>query len=367
MKKINLNEILAYKKINLDKSFIRNTHSDFIPLLKLSRKCKGDLFQDLKVYMVLTIKWHFDYLAKTGLNPSFLNTSINFWYKTFLIFLKFQKYNWIQSNSLVSKNNDVWKNTRKAFNFMWPKNTNKRNFDISKVLAELRIEQILKVFSKKKNTHKNFFKDKVILDSGCGPGRYIYSLLKFKPKKIIGIDSGKSIIAANRLKFKKHQNVQFLHSRIDKINLESNTVDFVISAGVLHHTNTSIAMSIKEHSRIIKPKGYFFIFIAGSGGQELELWNFCRKTLEDIDISYTFNILNEKISPLRLQGFLDHSYGEYKSTTRIYFEKILKNNFSKVIELKGVNGADVTKYTFPHDNFFKKRFGSGNLRYLCIK
>lgn len=64
---------------------------------------------------------------------------------------------------------------------------------------------------------------------------------------------------------------------------------------------------------------------------------------------------------------LDHCYGEYKQTDRILFEKMLKKNFSKLEKISGINGADVTRETFKNDKFFKTRFGSGNLRYLCKK
>ena len=37
---------------------------------------------------------------------------------------------------------------------------------------------------------------------------------------------------------------------------------------------------IKDHSRVIKKNGYFFVFIVGSGGQELDLWRFCRRVMK---------------------------------------------------------------------------------------
>ena len=89
--------------------------------------------------------------------------------------------------------------------------------------------------------------------------------------------------------------------------------------------------------------------------------------MADVDINYAYNLLKDKISPMRIQGLLDHSYGEYKETSRLLFEKILKNNFSQIQKISGISGADVTRETFKNDNFFKKRFGSGNLRYLCKK
>ena len=34
----------------------------------------------------------------------------------------------------------------------------------------------------------------------------------------------------------------------------------------------------------LKKKGYFFVFIVGSGGQELDLWRFCRRVMNSVDI-----------------------------------------------------------------------------------
>jgi ubiquinone/menaquinone biosynthesis C-methylase UbiE len=359
---MNLNEILAYKQI---KKFPKKK-IDFNSLEKLCIKCNDPIFFDLKIYMALTLKWHFDYLAKTMSDPAKLNLSINFWYNTFSVFQSLKKNGWIQKKLKISNNkkkSDKWQNTRKAFDFMWPKTTMNIFFNSSKVLAELRLVQIISKISKR----KNFFKDKIVLDSGCGPARYIDAMLRYKPKKIIGIDSGKSIIKQNQKKYKNKHNVFFFNSRFDKIKIKSQTIDFLISAGVLHHTKTDIKILIKEHARVIKKGGYFFVFIAGSGGQELALWKFLRRIMANVDINYSYGLLKNKISPMRIQGFLDHSYGEYKETTRFLFEKILKNNFCKIEKIPGITGADVTKETFKNDNFFKKRFGSGNLRYLCKK
>ena len=359
---MNLNEILAYKKIKKIPQKIINFNS----LEKLSTKCNDPIFSDLKVYMALSLKWHFDYLAKTRSNPTKLNLSINFWYNTFYIFQSLKKSGWVQKKLKDNKNqskSDIWVNTRRAFDFMWPKNTKSLLFNSSRVLAELRLKQIISKISKS----KNFFKDKTILDSGCGPARYIDVMLRYNPKKIIGIDSGKLIIKKNKKKYRNKKNVFFIHSMFDKIKLRSETIDFLISAGVLHHTKTDMKKLINEHARVIKKDGYFFVFVAGSGGQELALWKFCRRVMANIDIKYSYSLLKDKISPMRIQGFLDHSYGEYKETPRLLFEKMLKNNFSKIKKISGINGADVTRETFKNDNFFKNRFGSGNLRYLCKK
>ena len=53
------------------------------------------------------------------------------------------------------------------------------------------------------NALKEIFKNKKFLDVGCGPGRYMESLNRFKPKEIIGIDSGTDIIKANKKRFRE--------------------------------------------------------------------------------------------------------------------------------------------------------------------
>ena len=368
---INLNEILAYKvqnknlNYNNSKKLTKKSYSYcFNNLGNMLQKSHSPLLNELKVLIVLVLKWHFDYLAKTRSNPNELKNSVIYWIQIISIFRDFAEKGWIKNYSnKKNKKNDIWKITKKAFNFMWPKNTNKEKFLASKMLADLRMKQIVKMISSK----KKFFQNKVILDSGCGPGRYIDVMLKHKPYKIIGIDSGNSIIKENKKKFKKFKNVKFIHSTIDKLKIESQSVDLLISAGVLHQTKTDMEKLIKEHARVIKKNGHFFVFIAGKGGMELELWKLCRKIMSTVDMNTPFNMMNNKISPMRLQGFLDHSYGEYKSTDRSQFEKMLKKNFSKIIKIHGIDGADVTPHTFSNDKYFNQRFGSGNLRYLCIK
>jgi ubiquinone/menaquinone biosynthesis C-methylase UbiE len=361
---INLNEILAYKRIKSYKKdhALYNSAATLKTLSKISKKSRGLFFDDLKIYMVLSVKYYFDFLAKTGKNPNLLLGPIKFWQDMFLVFSQLTKHNWIIKDPSKFKRLDVWKRTRKAFNYMWPKNVKDSLFNSSKVLADLRMNQIFEILPAKK-----FITGKVVLDSGCGPARYIDSILKYKPKKVIGIDSGASIIRSNKFKFRKQKNIKFINSRIDKLPLKNNSVDFIISAGVLHHTKTSISKTISEHCRVLKPGGVLFVFIVGQGGQELDLWKFCREVMADVDIKHAFQLLNKKISHLRLQGFLDHSYGEYKSTNKKFFQKILKRNFSFINEIKGVKGADVTKFTFKYDKFFSRRFGSGHLRYLCVK
>ena len=176
--------------------------------------------------------------------------------------------------------------------------------------------------------NRNFLKDKIILDSGCGPGRYIDCILKYKPKKIYGVDYGKNIIKENKKKFTK-KNIIFEQSHFSNLKFKNNFFDFIISDGVFHHWETAISKLILEHSRVLKKNGFMFVFIKSTGGLELKLSKFYRSICKNIPINTTEQFLREKINPLRLQGFLDYCYGEYKEISRQKFKKICSFSISE--------------------------------------
>ena len=143
---LNLNEILAYKEIK-NKNYIKLKVS-FNSLLNLSNKCNGGIFDDLKIYMIISIKWHFDYLAKTRRNPNELNLSLKYWFNILNIFKRFEKENWLICTK-KKKKKGCSINTRKVFNFMWQKHRQKK-FIHSKTMADLRVNQFMKMINKNK-------------------------------------------------------------------------------------------------------------------------------------------------------------------------------------------------------------------------
>jgi ubiquinone/menaquinone biosynthesis C-methylase UbiE len=260
-------------------------------------------------------------------------------------------------------NHEVWDLTREAFNFMWPKNTPGPEFDVSLQMVKLRVDQILDTLPGKHSA----ISGKRILDSGCGPGRYIRTLLDYDPSEVVGLDFGVDIIEENKKRFSEFSNVKFTQSSCHDLPFDNEYFDFVVSAGVLHHLENPMESLIKEHARVIRKGGYLFIFIAGKGGLELEVWRFMRKFLNSYPIEHLFSIFDGVISPLRLQGLLDHSYGEYQQNSREDVETWLGHWFTRVDRVRGVEGLDVTPEIFEDDIYFDYRFGSGNLRNLCQK
>jgi 2-polyprenyl-3-methyl-5-hydroxy-6-metoxy-1,4-benzoquinol methylase len=95
------------------------------------------------------------------------------------------------------------------------------------------------------------FRDKVVLDFGCGGGSFL-DTIKGIAKKTIAVEP--FVGYHESLKLRGHE----VYSKIvDCIHLKS-TVDIVISFGVIEHINEPLEYLINAHD-ILKPKGKVFI------------------------------------------------------------------------------------------------------------
>lgn len=105
------------------------------------------------------------------------------------------------------------------------------------------------------------FKNKTILDFGCGTGGLCKIISEYKPKKVIGIDlSSDSIKIAKTRNFA--ENVVYKKGSINKIPIQSKTIDYIFCFDVLEHI-MDIHSIFSEFMRILKDKGRLFIEWAG--------------------------------------------------------------------------------------------------------
>ncbi len=106
---------------------------------------------------------------------------------------------------------------------------------------------------------KNKVNNKIVLDAGCGTGKFL-KIIEKRAKKYIGVDlSFNQLIKAQEKS--SNENSIFIKSNLKDIMLEKNSVDLIISPWVLG-TITELnerSKCLEELKRILKPKGKIYL------------------------------------------------------------------------------------------------------------
>lgn len=111
---------------------------------------------------------------------------------------------------------------------------------------------------------EEFFKGKVILDAGCGMGRYTRTAGGMGGE-IVGVDLSQSVVKA----YLMTQNNPFAHivqGNILKLPLREKQFDIVYSFGVLHHTPDA-RQGFLNLTKFLKKDGIISIWVYGTAGK----------------------------------------------------------------------------------------------------
>lgn len=154
--------------------------------------------------------------------------------------------------------------TGNLFHYLW-KNLNNDQFKQSVDLIRKRLK--INKFSELQ------FKNKIVLDVGCGSGRFCVLASSLQAKKVYGIDSSKINIDYNKKKFKKFTNIKFLFGDNTDLKIKRNFSDITISQGVIHHT-TDMFKSLNELIRVTKKGGKILLLVYGEHGMR---WSLIKK------------------------------------------------------------------------------------------
>jgi ubiquinone/menaquinone biosynthesis C-methylase UbiE/uncharacterized protein YbaR (Trm112 family) len=99
---------------------------------------------------------------------------------------------------------------------------------------------------------------KLVLDVGCGMGRYAEVASRYGAR-VVGIDLSRAVESA-RQNLADRENVQILQANILKLPFADESFDFIYSIGVLHHTPNCEA-SFRGLVRLLKPGGTIVIWL----------------------------------------------------------------------------------------------------------
>jgi SAM-dependent methyltransferase len=113
----------------------------------------------------------------------------------------------------------------------------------------------------------SFFSDKVVVDAGCGNGRYINIVNRIsspRPKLVIGVELSDNVYLASR-NCAEHDNVVFLKMDLNLVpKVLKQPADYIYSIGVLHHTPDARG-AFYNLSKAVKDGGFLSMFLYGRG------------------------------------------------------------------------------------------------------
>ncbi len=115
-------------------------------------------------------------------------------------------------------------------------------------------------FAKLPGVFKSYFKNQIILDVGCGEGRFSYLSSEMGANHVVSIDY--SLTALNRAikQTANPKNVSFIRANLLNLPFKKEIFDFIFSFGVLHHTKNTY-YSFKNLLSFLKPDGIISIFV----------------------------------------------------------------------------------------------------------
>ncbi len=101
--------------------------------------------------------------------------------------------------------------------------------------------------------------DKIVLDAGCGMGRYLRIAGESSAKRIVGVDLSQAVRAARDVT-RDLPNVSVIRGDLLRLPFASGSFDLIYSLGVIDHTPDPRA-SFLELARLLKPGGRIAIWV----------------------------------------------------------------------------------------------------------
>lgn len=99
---------------------------------------------------------------------------------------------------------------------------------------------------------------KVVLDAGCGMGRFTDVLARWGAGGVVGVDLSEAVLAARQNV--RSEKASFIRADLRSLPLRSGSFDVIISLGVLHHT-PSTRDSFNRLLPSLKPGGTIAIWV----------------------------------------------------------------------------------------------------------
>ena len=253
----------------------------------------------------------------------------------------------------VIDNLEIKKKTGNVYGPLWEKFSNKQNLEAVSLL--------------KKRIPFNIFKNKSVLDAGCGGGRYSNAIKILGAKKVIGVDYGDLGLKIAKKNYSKVKNIKFKKENILNLTFKDNSFDVVFSNGVIHHS-TNLKKGLKEILRVCKKNGYVWLYLYSIGGVFWYSRRLMNILMKKIPFSYSQMILNLIQMPNNRFIFMDNWYVpiEQHCSHKEIYDYFNKLGVSSIQKISSKNKFDL-EYSLKKNKNSQKIWGEGEIRLLIKK
>ena len=213
------------------------------------------------------------------------------------------------------------------------------------------------------------FKDKVVVDAGCGSGKFAAAIAKFGAKKVIGVDIGEKGLEFARRQAKKvpyGDRLDYRHGSLLEIPLSDASADMVWSNGVIHHT-LGYEQCLAEFARIVKPGGDLYLFVNGPSGLfELMCDTFIAAHVDLPRELFQHFLARLGVNSGRIYWIMDCMYAPYERKPMEEVEALLnKYGFGELRRLTRGLDIDNNEMIAKGIPFAEVKYGNGMLKYLA--
>lgn len=170
--------------------------------------------------------------------------------------------------------------------------------------------------------------NKIVLDAGCGTGKFL-PILESTSAKYIGVDLSSSQLEKAKAKSKKESSL-FINASLASIPLEDNSIDLIISTWVLGTITdlTEREKCLTELKRVLKPNGQIILVENAENSEFEEIRN---RTNDNRTKDYNTWILeNGFITEKELDTyFFFNSLEEAKKCFEVIYGKTISNKIKR--------------------------------------
>jgi len=215
------------------------------------------------------------------------------------------------------------------------------------------------------------FAGKRCLDAGCGGGRATIMMAEAGAAEVVAVDLSTTNVETTRMRAQQRGlvNVVAREASLLDVPLEDESFDVVWSNGVLHHTGDTDG-SLKEITRVLRPGGWMWLYLYGSGGIYWHMVDWVRETLAEVDVSAC-------IAQLQLQSVPVRRIGEWIDDWFVpVLQRYTVEDVRRRVEELGFAGSAALAHGTSYDTSQRRigasrqeieLMGDGDVRFWCEK